>query len=369
MLTGWKAVSDPGTVQSVPPPKEENMPSSTLRMPEIPKRQTSPSPLSNQVTMSPVSPAPDSPVSHESEREATPSATPNEGSATKRLAEITRSEQKKSGKSRLRRAFSFGSAADLRRATAQNVGKKEATEPEKSRRQQLTEELGEEQAAIAEQQEASGLGESIYANTGHFFSGSTDNLSVSSTASSASVMLRKMSKGMKKSTRSLVGLFRSKSLKHSTDPAVKQPMPPQVSVVNIEAEREGVSVNSDPRDQRGGGTIFPKLGGTTGNTSKPSSVRSGSSADNARARKSIVGGEKERAEALTSVTPVRKGILKSASDSQLSRCLRERKANGIFFRTYYGLRKLITFHESKRRTWLAAYSCQRLAAFQRSQHS
>jgi len=344
------------------------MPSSTLRMPEIPKRQTSPSPLSNQVTMSPVSPAPDSPVSHESEREATPSATPNEGSATKRLAEITRSEQKKSGKSRLRRAFSFGSAADLRRATAQNVGKKEATEPEKSRRQQLTEELGEEQAAIAEQQEASGLGESIYANTGHFFSGSTDNLSVSSTASSASVMLRKMSKGMKKSTRSLVGLFRSKSLKHSTDPAVKQPMPPQVSVVNIEAEREGVSVNSDPRDQRGGGTIFSKLGGTTGNTSKPSSVRSGSSADNARARKSIVGGEKERAETLTSVTPVRKGILKSASDSQLSRCLRERKANGIF-RTYYGLRKLITFHESKRRTWLAAYSCQRLAAFQRSQHS
>lgn len=257
--------------------------------------------------MSPVSPVTDSPAPHDNGQDATP---PRPGtSATQRLAEINRSEQKKSGRSRLRRAFSFGSAADLRRATAEkHVGKKEATEPEKTRRQQLSEELGAEQAAIAEQQEASGLGESIY--SGHFFSGSTDNLSVSSTASSASVMLRKMGKGMKKSTRSFVGLFRSKSLIKHAD---KKAMAPQVSVVNVEAE--GVTVNTDPHDQRGGGTVFPKLGSSHGNASKPSSVRSGSSVDNSRTRKSIVGGEKERAEVLAAV---RKGILKSTLKSWLS---------------------------------------------------
>ena len=53
-----------------------------------------------------------------------------------------------------------------------------------------------EQARIAEKQEAGGLGNAIYSNNqGNIFSGSTDNLSISSTASSASVMLRKMGKG------------------------------------------------------------------------------------------------------------------------------------------------------------------------------
>ncbi|KAL1998127.1 hypothetical protein VTN02DRAFT_6816 [Thermoascus thermophilus] len=288
------AVSDPGTIPSVPPPREDN---TALRPSDIPKRQSSP--LSNQVTMGPASPVTDSPAPHDFGPDTTP---PRPGtSATQRLAEINRSEQKKSGRSRLRRAFSFGSAADLRRATGEkHGGKKEGTEPEKTRRQQLSEELGAEQAAIAEQQEASGLGENIY--SGHFFSGSTDNLSVSSTASSASMMLRKMGKGMKKSTRSFVGLFRSKSLIKHAD---KKATVPQVSVVNVEAE--GVTANADPHDQRGGGTVFTKLGSSQGNASKPSSLRSGSSVDNPRARKSIAGGEKERAEVLAAV---RKGILK-----------------------------------------------------------
>jgi len=64
----------------------------------------------------------------------------------------------------------------------------------------------------AEQQEAGGIGSGIYSGQGNFFTGSTDNLSISSTASSASIMIRKMGKGMKKSTRSLVGLFRPKSV-------------------------------------------------------------------------------------------------------------------------------------------------------------
>lgn len=180
-------------------------------------------------------------------------------------------------------------------------------EAEKARRELLQEQLGPEQAAIAEQQEASGLGESIYSHHGHLL-GSTDDLSVSSTASSASVMLRKMGKGMKRSTRSLVGLFRPKSVASikSTDGGLVEPMAPQVSVVNIEAERESVSVNPDPHDQPRGGTVFPKVERDSQDAN--GSVHEGNGLEDPQSRKSIVGGDRERAEVLAAV---RKGILKS----------------------------------------------------------
>ncbi|KAK2762292.1 bud neck involved protein [Arachnomyces sp. PD_36] len=277
--------------------------------PEIPKRLNHPSPLSKPMNMTPEASSSQTPS-----KSPTPAVTqPQKASpAAQHLTDITKKDQGKSGKSRLRRAFSFGSAAELRRVSVHNnVGKAANGEQEMTRRQQLDEELGREDAAIAEKQEAAGLGESIYSGQGNFFTGSTDNLSVSSTASSASIMLRKMGKGVKKSTRSLVGLFRPKSVVSvSGDLDASEASVPQVSMVTVEAEREKVNVNADPHEQNGGGTGYPKLernsmeaynNGNTNGSLKGSN-------DNTSARKSIVGGERERAEVLAAV---RKGILKS----------------------------------------------------------
>jgi len=164
----------------------------------------------------------------------------------------------KSMKSRLRRAFSFGSAAELNRANT--TTQESAAERARARRQQFISELDDEQAAIAQKQEKSGLGRGIYGNRSKMFTGSTDNLSISSTASSASIMLRKMGNNVKKSGRSLKGLFRPKSVVGV--PSIDAPMQASVgpvSMVNVEAEREQVNVNVNPRDQPGGGTGYPKL--------------------------------------------------------------------------------------------------------------
>lgn len=281
--------------------------------PEIPKRLNHPSPLSKPMDMNAGSSQTARSVSaQDPSKSPVPAATqPQTASpAAQRLTDISKKDQNKSGKSRLRRAFSFGSAAELRRASVQNSVAKEPTEQELTRRQQLDEELGSEHAAIAEKQEASGLGESIYSGQGNFFTGSTDNLSVSSTASSASVMLRKMGKGVKKSTRSLVGLFRPKSvISTSGDVDAGEAPVPQVSMVTVEAEREKVNVNADPHEQNGGGTGYPKLerNSMEAYNSNANGSSKGSS-DSTSARKSIVGGERERAEVLAAV---RKGILKS----------------------------------------------------------
>ncbi|OKL56029.1 hypothetical protein UA08_08718 [Talaromyces atroroseus] len=255
------------------------------------------SPLSNQVTSSP-SPSPPSPASQATTQ-------PPNSPAAQRLAEISKASGRKPGKSRLRRAFSFGSAAELRKVSAQNaLGRLDGDQPEIS-----SEELDPEQAAIAAQQEANGLGNSIYSHQ----LGSTDNLSISSTASSASIMLRKMGRGMKKSTRSLVGLFRPKSI-HSmnSEPIVVEPSAPQVSVVNIEAERKIVTANPDPREQSGGGTVFPKIQTTKDKSKASAVVVEHNLHDTSSSRKSIVGGERERAEVLAAV---KKGILKHSGSA------------------------------------------------------
>ncbi|KAE8371182.1 hypothetical protein BDV26DRAFT_299026 [Aspergillus bertholletiae] len=272
------------------------------------KRITKPSPLSQPVTPDP---APENTTTANPEPKE--KRAPKESIATQRLAEITNNDFKRPGKSRLRRAFSFGSASELLKASAaqNSASKKEAIAAEKARRELLKQELGPEQAAIAEQQEASGLGESIYSHhQGRFFNSSTDNLSVSSTASSASIMLRKMGKGMKRSTRSLVGLFRPKSIVStaSNDGVIVEPMAPQLSVVNVEAERKSVAVNPDPQDVPRGGTVLPKVEPKL----QSSSAVEENAADNSQMRKSIVGGDRERAEVLAAV---RKGILKKTAES------------------------------------------------------
>ncbi|KAJ5819062.1 hypothetical protein N7474_004653 [Penicillium riverlandense] len=265
-----------------------------------------PSPLSQPVSTSSQSPQP-AKTATDPEQKSSPS--PLDSPAAKRLTEL-KNEGKRPGKSRLRRAFSFGSASELLKASAQtNANKREAVAAERARREALQDELGPEQAAIAEQQEAGGLGESIYSHQSHFFAGSTDNLSISSTASSASMMLRKMGKGMKKSTRSLVGLFRAKSIAsiNSTEGATMEPSMPQISVVNVEAERESVAVNADPQDMHHGGTVFPKVESSGSDNGRSSFVQERIAMENSQSRKSIMGGDRERAEVLAAV---RKGILK-----------------------------------------------------------
>ncbi|KAJ5925821.1 hypothetical protein N7454_007331 [Penicillium verhagenii] len=245
------------------------------------KRASKPSPLSQPASTLPNSPAPKS----VSKAPLAASSPPTESPAAKRLAELK--NDKRPGKPSVKQLL-----------------------PKKRAGEALREELGDEQAAIAEQQEAMGLGESIYSHQGGFFSGSTDALSISSTASSASMMLRKMGKGMKKSTRSLVGLFRPKSVAsiHSIEGAAEPMSLPQISVVNVEAQRE-IVVNPDPMEMPRGGTVFPKVEPAGSDVRRSASIRDRERvvSDSSQSRKSIVGGDRERAEILAAV---RKGILK-----------------------------------------------------------
>jgi hypothetical protein len=211
-------------------------------------------------------------------------------------------------KSRLRRAFSFGSAAELRRASAEN---NLSAERARLRKDRYLNENDAEQAAIVAKQEAAGIGAGIYSGQGGF-TGSTDNVSISSTASSASIMLRKMGNGMKKGSRSIKGLFRPKSVigVPAADGPIAQPSLGQVSMVSIEAERQKVNVNVDPHEQVGGGTGYPKLERNSIDAVRASTAESnGSSApkNDSFTRRSIVGGDRERAEVLSSI---KKGILK-----------------------------------------------------------
>jgi hypothetical protein len=292
------------------------------------KRIANPSPLSKPMTMSPESSASKdsfaSTVSAALQQPAKPTyAQVANGSnaaspAAQQLAALNEKDGKKSKTSRLRRAFSFGSAAELRRASAENSAANNAADRSKLRKERYQDEQEAEQARIAQQQEAGGIGSGIYSGQGNFFTGSTDNLSISSTASSASIMIRKMGKGMKKSTRSLVGLFRPKSVigVPAADSALPQASQAQVSMVTVEAEREKVNVNANPHDQVGGGTGFPKLERNSIDAANASASdiiteRLGSSStENSAARKSIVGGDNERAEVLAAV---KKGILKRKS--------------------------------------------------------
>lgn len=294
------------------------------------KRLSSPSPLSKPVTMGTESSASKSKDSFASAVNAalqptqskptyTQAATsPNATSpAAQQLAALNEKEGKKSKTSRLRRAFSFGSAAELRKASAENnLGSRSGNDVfdrSKLLREKYQHEQEVEQDKIAQQQEAAGIGSNIYSGQGNFFGGSTDNLSISSTASSASVMIRKMGKGMKKSSRSLVGLFRPKSVigVPAADAAVPEASQAQVSMVNVEAEREKVNVNAKAADAASGGIGFPRIERNSIDAVAMSSGvtdRLGSAnTENSASRRSIVGGEKERAEVLAAV---KKGILK-----------------------------------------------------------
>ncbi|KAI0456131.1 hypothetical protein F5B21DRAFT_513486 [Xylaria acuta] len=316
-LTGEKVtVHDQPKLVNIPPRG-----SST----DVGKRVLSPSPLSNPVTM----------ASGTSSNDAACTAAPSptkppalsqapkaDSPAAQHLAAINeRGAKSKSKTSRLRRAFSFGSAAELRKVTGQDIGVESATikhdEPSRLQKAPNAEDLyEEEQARIAQKQEEGGIGSSIYSGT-KLFSGSTDNLSISSTASSASIMLRKMGRGVKKGGRSLVGLFRPKSMIGSPNDELTAPEASQaaVSMVTVEAERDRVNVTTNA-ELTTTGTGFPHLERNSIDATKdPESLNSDrldTSSENSAARKSIIGSDKERAEVLATI---RKGILKTRSNS------------------------------------------------------
>ena len=223
--------------------------------------------------------------------------------AMKHLAAVT--EKDRGMKSRLRRAFSFGSAAELRRASAENAI---SVERARLRKDKYQTDEDAEQAAIIAQQEAAGIGAGIYSGQGGM--GSNDNLSIQSAASSASVMLRKMGSGMKKGTRSIKGLFRPKSVigVPAADGPISRPSVGQVSMVSVEAERQKVNVNANAHDQVRGGTGYPRLERNSIDAGRTAEiVNADGSTANDMARKSIVGGDRERAEILSNM---KKGILK-----------------------------------------------------------
>ncbi|KAF9695483.1 hypothetical protein EKO04_006436 [Ascochyta lentis] len=253
-----------------------------------PARRTAPSPLSQ-----PISPP-----------EPSIAARGQIGSeAMKHLAAVN--EKDKGMKSRLRRAFSFGSAAELRRASAENAISAERARLRKDKYQ--TDEDAE-QAAIIAKQEAAGIGAGIYSGQGGM--GSNDNLSIQSAASSASIMLRKMGSGMKKGTRSIKGLFRPKSVigVPAADGPISRPSVGQVSMVSVEAERQKVNVNANAQDQVRGGTGYPRLERNSIDAGRTAEiVNADGSLASDMARKSIVGGDRERAEILSNM---KKGILK-----------------------------------------------------------
>ncbi|MBE7180624.1 MAG: hypothetical protein INR71_05330 [Terriglobus roseus] len=299
--------------------KADARPSSPLRTSDSGKRAVNPSPLSRPVAHDAAVPVetPASKTEASTDPEIDGPAPPSP--AVQRLAALSDQDMNKGKKSRLRRAFSFGSAAELRKASAQNAH----VERERSK---LTKEPSEadlknmEDAAVAAKQEAGGIGNSIYSGQGGVFATSTDNISISSTASSASLMLRKMGKGVKKGARSVKGLFRPKSVigVPAADGPVTQPSVAQVSMVTVEAERERVNVNADPHERHGGGTGFPHLERNSLDASTAAeAVQAAATAHSAQAsmRKSIVGGDAERDEVLRAV---RKGILKRTGTANSS---------------------------------------------------
>ncbi|PPJ61349.1 hypothetical protein CBER1_09589 [Cercospora berteroae] len=242
-----------------------------------------------------------------------------QSAAAQQLAAVSDKDLNKGMKSRLRRAFSFGSAQELRRSAAENsdaahAAAHHAQQTRMQHQQHIDDELDAEQQEIARKQEAAGLGNSIYANTSVALTGSTDNISISSTASSASMMLRKMGRGAKKSARSIKGLFRPKSVigVPAADGPVStqaQPSVAQVSMVSVEAERQKVNVDAHPADKHGI-TGFPKLERNSidaANNIGASSTRGSGDRADSFSRRSIVGSDKDRAEVLAAV---KKGILK-----------------------------------------------------------
>lgn len=316
-----KAV-DPRTSAPTAPRAEQKLSVPPRGSSDNVKRLAAPSPLSRQASDGESLPASvtASPTKPRTYAAAAQSQMAAPSPAAAQLAAITDKDLNKGMKSRLRRAFSFGSAQELRRAAGENhqAATQHAMQARGNQQQQIDDEMDAEQLEIARRQEAAGIGAGIYSGQGGF-TGSTDNLSISSTASSASMMLRKMGRGAKKSARSVKGLFRTKSVigVPAADGPIQvgssapvEPSIAQVSRVTVEAERQKVNVNARPDEKTGGGTGFPKLERNSVDVAQASAgpeARGSADGSDSHSRRSIVGSDKDRAEVLAAV---KKGILK-----------------------------------------------------------
>ncbi|KAK5134528.1 hypothetical protein LTR08_006445 [Meristemomyces frigidus] len=307
--------------ENVKPPQQKAVSVPPRGSSDANKRLAAPSPLSRQATDGASSPR--KPKTYAAVAQA---AVVPPSPAAAHLAAVSDKDLNKGVKSRLRRAFSFGSAQELRRAAGENQqAVSHAAQTAKVQHQlRVDEEMDAEQQEVARRQEAAGIGAGIYSGQGGF-AGSTDNLSISSTASSASMMLRKIGRGAKKSGKSIKGLFRPKSVigvpaadgPVNMDRApIVQPTVAQVSMVTVEAERAKVNVNADAAEA-GGGTGFPKLernsiDAANATAAIMSEARRSADRTESLSRRSIVGSDKDRAEVLAAV---KKGILKRSGTS------------------------------------------------------
>lgn len=270
------------------------------------KRPSALSPLSQPAQAPPISPEKSALSAKPEKARELPSNT-----AAKNLAALsTKRDNHKSMRSRLRRAFSFGSASELKRVGATKADERKAKQRQEERKG--TREADQEE--LAQKQRAAGIGESIYTGQGGVFSASTDNLSITSTASSASMLLRKMGQGMRKGSRSIKGLMRPKSVigvpaADGFDSDTRSLG--GASMLTLDAEAERVNVNPSVIEAPGGGTGFPRLERSSLDAARlpASSETNGrvSEGGSTSSRKSIVGSERERAEVLAAV---KKGILK-----------------------------------------------------------
>jgi hypothetical protein len=274
------------------------------------KRLTAPSPLSKPVIAEPDSQN-TSPLTAKASASPKPTTLESTSPAVQQLHAVADKEPTKTVKSRLRRAFSFNSSQELKKASGESTTPAERV---KIRKEKADNENDAEEAAIIAKQEAAGLGAGIYSNQGQGLTGSTDNISLSSTASSASLMLRKMGRSMRKSTRSLKGLFRPKSVVGvpTVDDSVSAlAASTEVSLVTVEAETHTVNVNADSQGQMDGDVRSSRLERISmersNRTDTPEKLDSLHEDGETWARRSIFGGDRERAEVLAAV---RKGILK-----------------------------------------------------------
>jgi hypothetical protein len=113
---------------------------------------------------------------------------------------------------------------------------------------------------------------------------------------------------VKRTSRSFVGLFRPKSAIGSPDPSAPEGSQAAVSMVTAEAERKPGASDGETRGSSGSGEArTPDLT----HSPSPSSDRTNSGVTES-SRRSILGGDRERAEVLAAV---RKGILKHSNGS------------------------------------------------------
>ncbi|KAI8665774.1 hypothetical protein NCS57_00799900 [Fusarium keratoplasticum] len=147
--------------------------------------------------------------------------------------------------------------------------------------------------------EAVGAGRSTH--DGGYFGDSADACSISSTASSASIMLRKMSHGMKKSSRSLARIFQPKSVVGVAFADWPAPKADQAATPMITVEEETQRVNITVRLKATDDFPYPESSPIDMNLGDKVSRRLGSSGIGSKPHRGIVGGGRERTKFLVAV--------------------------------------------------------------------